>query len=108
MNSNAEWLAAVGDGGGRMIGEKQRIDRSYDFIGVIEWFAARCDVILLLFDPHKLDISDEFKAAISALRGHDDKVTSAIDRAARFVAGGRGSVEISYTPQTIGRLEPLF
>ena len=27
------------------------------------WFAARCDLILLLFDPHKLDISDEFKQA---------------------------------------------
>jgi len=60
---------------GVLSGEKQRIDRSYDFINVVEWFAARCDVILLLFDPHKLDISDEFKAAISALRGHDDKAS---------------------------------
>jgi hypothetical protein len=43
-------------------GEKQRIERSYDFIQVVGWFAARCDLILLLFDPYKLDVSDEFKA----------------------------------------------
>ncbi|GKC82416.1 EH domain-containing protein 1, partial [Tanacetum coccineum] len=42
-------------------GEKQHTERSYDFIGVIKWFAEKCDMILLLFDPHKLDISDEFK-----------------------------------------------
>ena len=30
--------------------------------------------ILLMFDPHKLDISDEFKQVISTLKGHDDKV----------------------------------
>ena len=29
---------------------------------VCSWFAARCDLILLLFDPYKLDISDEFKS----------------------------------------------
>ena len=29
---------------------------------VCGWFAARCDLILLLFDPYKLDISDEFRA----------------------------------------------
>lgn len=29
---------------------------------VCAWFAARCDLVLLLFDPAKLDISDEFKA----------------------------------------------
>ena len=49
--------------------EKQRTDRGYSFVQVCEWFAARSDVILLLFDPHKLDISDEFKAVISCLRG---------------------------------------
>jgi len=59
---------------GVLSGEKQRIGRSYDFISVIEWFAERADMILLLFDAHKLDISDEFKLAIGALRGHDDKV----------------------------------
>ena len=34
---------------------------SYDFSGVVEWFAERVDRILLLFDAHKLDISDEFR-----------------------------------------------
>ena len=33
----------------------------YDFSGVVEWFAERVDVILLMFDAHKLDISDEFR-----------------------------------------------
>eukprot|EP00878_Enallax_costatus_P017605 GHUV01018497.1.p1 GENE.GHUV01018497.1~~GHUV01018497.1.p1 ORF type:complete len:533 (+),score=105.10 GHUV01018497.1:417-2015(+) len=59
---------------GVLSGEKQRIERQYNFIDVCEWFAARSDMILLLFDPYKLDISDEFKQVISTLKGHDDKV----------------------------------
>jgi hypothetical protein len=61
-------------------GEKQRVERAYDFIQVCGWFAARCDLILLLFDPYKLDISDEFKAVISTLRGHDDKVRIVLNK----------------------------
>jgi EH domain-containing protein 1 len=38
-------------------------------------------LILLLFDPYKLDISDEFKAVISTLRGHDDKVRIVLNKA---------------------------
>ena len=41
---------------GVLSGEKQRIERTYNFIDVCGWFAARCDLILLLFDPHKLDV----------------------------------------------------
>ncbi|KAF8073195.1 EHD1 [Scenedesmus sp. PABB004] len=59
---------------GVLSGEKQRIERNYQFIDVCEWFAVRSDLILLLFDPYKLDISDEFKQVISTLKGHDDKV----------------------------------
>lgn len=66
---------------GVLSGEKQRIERSYNFIDVCGWFAARCDLILLLFDPHKLDISDEFKQVISTLRGHDDKVRVVLNKA---------------------------
>jgi len=66
---------------GILSGEKQRIGRTYEFTTVIEWFAARCDVILLLFDAHKLDISDEFRNAIEALKGHDDKVRVVLNKA---------------------------
>ncbi|KAL8128711.1 hypothetical protein V2J09_017866 [Rumex salicifolius] len=66
---------------GVLSGEKQRTQRSYDFTGVISWFAAKSDVILLLFDPHKLDISDEFKRVISSLRGHEDKIRVVLNKA---------------------------
>ena len=56
------------DSPGVLSGEKQRIGRSYDFTGVIEWFAQRADMIVLVFDANKLDISDEMKEAIEALR----------------------------------------
>lgn len=66
---------------GVLSGEKQRTQRSYDFTGVISWFAAKCDLILLLFDPHKLDISDEFKRLIASLRGNDDKIRVVLNKA---------------------------
>lgn len=66
---------------GVLSGEKQRIDRGYSFPQICNWFAARSDIILLLFDPYKLDISDEFKSVINALRGHDDKVRVVLNKA---------------------------
>lgn len=66
---------------GVLSGEKQRMGRTYQFSEIVEWFAERCDRILLLFDAHKLDISDEFKAAIESLRGHDDKTRVILNKA---------------------------
>ncbi|XP_010455719.1 PREDICTED: EH domain-containing protein 2 isoform X1 [Camelina sativa] len=66
---------------GVLSGEKQRMQRSYDFTGVISWFASKCDMILLLFDPHKLDISDEFKRVITSLRGNEDKIRVVLNKA---------------------------
>ncbi|OWM90831.1 hypothetical protein CDL15_Pgr011591 [Punica granatum] len=66
---------------GILSGEKQRDQRAYDFAGVTSWFATKCDLILLLFDPHKLDISDEFRQVISSLHGHDDKIRVVLNKA---------------------------
>ncbi|RDX87356.1 EH domain-containing protein 1, partial [Mucuna pruriens] len=66
---------------GVLSGEKQRTQRQYEFTGVTSWFAAKCDLILLLFDPHKLDVSDEFKRVISSLRGNDDKIRVVLNKA---------------------------
>ena len=65
---------------GILSGEKQRTSRGYDFTGVLKWFADRADRILLLFDAHKLDISDEFKLSIEALHGNDDKIRIVLNK----------------------------
>ena len=66
---------------GVLSGSKQTLQRGYDYIQVIKWFAERADLILLLFDAHKLDISDEFKSCIEVLKGEDDKVRCVLNKA---------------------------
>eukprot|EP00193_Tetraselmis_chui_P022517 CAMPEP_0177795622 /NCGR_PEP_ID=MMETSP0491_2-20121128/26340_1 /TAXON_ID=63592 /ORGANISM="Tetraselmis chuii, Strain PLY429" /LENGTH=503 /DNA_ID=CAMNT_0019318483 /DNA_START=463 /DNA_END=1976 /DNA_ORIENTATION=- len=66
---------------GVLSGEKQRLDRAYNFIDVCSWFASRCDMIILFFDPFKLDISDEFRQVIESIQEHHDKIRVVLNKA---------------------------
>ena len=52
----------------------QRLHRGYDFESVLGWFADRADMIILLFDAHKLDISDEFRTVINIIKKNQTKI----------------------------------
>mmetsp|Transcript_16194 Transcript_16194/g.23999 ORF Transcript_16194/g.23999 Transcript_16194/m.23999 type:complete len:572 (-) Transcript_16194:214-1929(-) len=60
----------------------QRLSRDYDFASTAKWFADRSDLILLLFDAHKVDVSDEMKRVIECIRPHnDDKIRCILNKA---------------------------
>lgn len=69
------------DSPGILSGEKERINRGYCLTDVLGWFAERVDRIILLFDAHKLDISDEFKHGIEAIKEHDEKIRIVLNKA---------------------------
>ncbi|XP_069180446.1 EH domain-containing protein 3 isoform X2 [Procambarus clarkii] len=81
VNSNVLKGLSIVDTPGILSGEKQRVDRGYDFHSVLEWFAERVDRIILLFDAHKLDISDEFRCFLERLRGQHDKIRIVLNKA---------------------------
>ncbi|XP_050404639.1 EH domain-containing protein 3 isoform X2 [Patella vulgata] len=66
---------------GVLSGEKQRRDRGYDFCQVVDWLGERVDRIILLFDAHKLDISDEFADVINTIKKYDDKIRIVLNKA---------------------------
>lgn len=52
---------------GVLAGEKQS-DRGYNYQDVVSWFADHVDTVIIFFDVSKLDISDEMKGVIRAVR----------------------------------------
>lgn len=65
---------------GILSGQKQR-SRNYDYEAVMKWFAERADLIIVMFDAHKLDISDELKDVMQLMIPHLDKVRIVLNKA---------------------------
>ena len=66
---------------GVLSGQKQTIGRNYNYEGVMSWFAERADLIIIMFDAHKLDISDELKRVIELMKPHQDKIRILLNKA---------------------------
>jgi len=66
---------------GILSGVKQSLGRNYDYDAVMKWFAERADLIIIMFDAHKLDISDELKRVIEMMKPHADKVRVVLNKA---------------------------
>lgn len=81
MTANILRDITIVDTPGVLAGEKQRLGRDYDFSEVIKWFADRADMIIIMFDAHKLDISDELKSVLDTLKPHQDKIRVLLNKA---------------------------
>lgn len=69
---------------GILSGEKQVKSRGYDFATVTRFMADKVDMIILMFDTSKLDISDEYKYVMQNLRGNEEKVRCKLGCRARY------------------------
>merc|ERR1712190_437083 len=76
-------MGSLVDSPGVLAGEKQRIKRGYEFETIVKWFADRVDMILMLFDVSKLDISDEFRRVILAVKENQQKIHIILNKADR-------------------------
>lgn len=65
---------------GVLSGEKQTT-RDYNYVNVVGWFAARSDMIIIMFDTLKLELCDELKELIVSLKPHQDKIRCVLNKA---------------------------
>jgi len=65
---------------GILSGQKQR-SRNYDYDSVMKWFGERADLVIIMFDANKLDISDELKRVMELFIPHLDKVRIVLNKA---------------------------
>lgn len=69
------------DSPGILSGEKQSLARGYNFVEVSSWFAEQADMIIVLFDADKLDISDDLRDVILGLLPNREKIRFVLNKA---------------------------
>lgn len=57
-----------------VIENKKQQERGFPFIEICRWFIDRSDLILLVFDPSKMDIGAELEEIFMQLKGNEAKV----------------------------------
>jgi EH domain-containing protein 1 len=65
---------------GVLAGTKNSRGRGYDFYAVCSWLAERADLVLLTFDAHRLDISDELVRLMEVLKPHSNKMRCVLNK----------------------------
>ncbi|TKR64187.1 hypothetical protein L596_024766 [Steinernema carpocapsae] len=66
---------------GILSGQKQTSYQGYDLSQVVHALACKVDMIVLLFDTSKPDISDEYKEVLHNLRGNEEKIKIVLNKA---------------------------
>lgn len=70
---------------GMVSSREKRLDRGYDFTGVVHWWAQRADLVLLCFDPDKPGTTGEsLSILLHALSGMDHKLLIILNKADQF------------------------
>lgn len=66
-------------------GNKDLMDRGYDFQGVVRWFAQRADIVCIFFDPDKPGTTGEtMSVLLNSLSGMDHKLLIVLNKADQF------------------------
>ncbi|OQR76817.1 EH domain-containing protein 1-like [Tropilaelaps mercedesae] len=55
--------------------------RSYDYIGAMEWFGEKSDLIVVMVDALKPEISDDFKMVLESLKKYAHKMRFVVNKA---------------------------
>jgi EH domain-containing protein 1 len=62
----------------------QADSRGYDFLKICRWFATRSDMVVILFDAHKLVIEEDFlnviENVVEAVRGNQKKIRLVLNK----------------------------
>lgn len=64
-----------------IIENRKQQERGYPFNEVCDWFIQRADLILVVFDPTKLDIGTELESIFDRLKGHESQIRIIFNKA---------------------------